>query len=198
MKTYIQIGANKGGDTFFKKMRALTEPSKIVLVEANALLIPALEKNYAGLKDKHTVLIFNNGLVHDPAINTLILHGKHVLSSVLARKSFRHHTGSMQFSPLTFKQLFELADVAEIEELQIDVEGYDYALLESLDLSTILPRVINCEVWKHDCDSTDTIRTGPKYFKEVIQPKMEQFYTLSRTKIGGMPTHLFVLKEPAA
>lgn len=195
MKTYIQIGSNKGNDDFFRKMCKLNDFSKIILIEANKFLIYNLNFCYNELKKKHEIKILNKGIVHDTSLNKLILYGKHDgLSSIFVRKSYPHNTGFVKFEAITFNKLCQQEKISEIEELQIDTEGYDYQILNSIDFSNIKIKNINCEVWPYDCDSTANIETGPKFFENVIRPKMEKFYELKYSNIDQMKSHIFKLK----
>jgi FkbM family methyltransferase len=192
IKTYVQIGSNEGKDDFFRKMSKLSEPSKIVLVEPNSYLIDKLKRCYEPLSKKHTVVIFNNAIIHDTSIDTLVLYGEDSgLSSIIVRKSHPYNTDIIKFEGITFDQMCNRAGINEIEELQIDTEGYDYTILNSIDFSSIKIMNINCEVWPYDQDSTSTIKTGPKYFEDVIRPKIEKIYKLSSSVIDGMNTHIF-------
>ena len=76
-------------------------------------------------------------------------------------------------------------------ELHVDVEGYDYQILNSIDFTSLTIYHIECEVWSYDVDSTDFIKTGPKYFDEVLKPKMEAHYRIDGTVTDGMSTHVF-------
>jgi FkbM family methyltransferase len=195
MKTFVQIGANKGNDTFYKRMCDLQEPATIVLVEANPNLIPELQVCYYSLRMLHNVLVFNNGIVHDTGVDTLIPHfGSDGLSSVLTRKSHPYPLEAIKFHPLTFAELCSAAKVSFVDELHIDTEGYDYTILNSIDFDAFPIPYIECEVWPFDVDSTDSIKTGPKYFNEVLKPKMERYYSIGSKVVDEMATHVFVRK----
>jgi FkbM family methyltransferase len=105
-------------------MSKLLEPSKIVLIEPNKFLIDDLKNCYEPLNEKHNILIFNNGIVHETSLDTLVLYGNSdQLSSILVRKSHPHNTGSIKFEGITFEQMCRRAEIDEIQELQIDTEG---------------------------------------------------------------------------
>jgi FkbM family methyltransferase len=180
MKTYIQIGTNNGDDDFFKLVSDLTEKTNIILIEPQSDLIPIIESNYKGLMDKHNITILNNGVVHDKTINSLYKYDETtngVLSSVIHRKSYDSVVDSINFEPITISEICEKYKIDKIDLLFIDTEGYDYTIINSLDLDKLNITEIICEIWPYDIDSNDIIVTGPTYFNDVIIPKLND-YTL--------------------
>lgn len=182
MKTYIQIGTNNGDDDFFLLVSSLTEKTNIFLIEPQPDLIPIIESNYKELVDKHNITILNNGVVHDKAINNLYKYSETTngaLSSVICRKSCDYPVGSVNFEPITMLEICEKYNIDKIDLLFIDTEGYDYTIINSLDLNKLNIMEIICEIWIYDIDSDDTILTGPTYFNDVIIPKLSN-YTLTK------------------
>lgn len=178
MKNYIQIGTNQGNDDFFNIVKNIKEKSNIFLIEPIKTLIPIIENNYNGLKEYHNIIILNNGIVTDKNINKIIIYqdsGDFALSSIIERKSYQNAVDSVEFEPLTFQELCETYNIKEIELLYIDAEGYDYTIINSIDLNQINIRTLVCEKWDYDIDSSDFIRTGPIFFNETIIPKMKNY-----------------------
>jgi FkbM family methyltransferase len=175
MKNYIQIGTNQGNDDFFNIVKKIEGKANIFLIEPIKDLIPKIEECYDSLKESHNIFILNNGIVTDKKINRLNIYlsnGDMALSSILNRKSYEDIVGVIDFNPLTFEELCETHNIKEIELLYIDTEGYDYTIINSIDLYEIKISKIICEKWDYDIDSTDEIRTGPTFFNETILPKM--------------------------
>ena len=182
MKTYIQIGTNNGDDDFFKIVSNLTEKTNIILIEPQSYLIPTIESNYKGLIDKHNITILNNWVVHDKTITNLYEYEETtngVLSSVIHRKSYDNVVNLINFEPITILEICDKYKIDKIDLLFIDTEGYDYTIINSLDLKKLNITEIICEIWPYDIDSNDTIITGPTYFNDVIIPKLND-YTLSK------------------
>jgi FkbM family methyltransferase len=180
MKTYIQIGTNNGDDDFFKLVSNLTEKTNIILIEPQSDLIPIIESNYKGLMDNHNITILNNGVVHDKTITSLYKYDETtngVLSSVIHRKSYDYVVDSVDFEPITIPEICDKYNIDKIDLLFIDTEGYDYTIINSLDLTKLNITEIICEIWPYDIDSNNTIVTGPTYFNDVIIPKLND-YTL--------------------
>ena len=76
----------------------------------------------------------------------------------------------------------------------IDTEGYDYEILNSIDLELVDIKEIMCEHWGDDGDDMDNtreIRTGATFFANVIIPKYEKYYTISMDKFDEIPNDIF-------
>ena len=182
MKTFIQIGTNNGDDDFFNIVYNLNEKSKIILIEPQTDLIPLIEKKYSKFLNVHEIIILNNGVVHDKKINTLYKYKETtngVLSSVINRKSYNHVTGTINFEPITISEICEKYNINKINLLFIDTEGYDYMIIDSLDLTKLDIDEIICEIWIYDIDSEGSIVTGPKFFNDKIVSKLVN-YNLSK------------------
>jgi FkbM family methyltransferase len=177
MKTYIQIGTNNGDDDFFKIVSNLTEKTNIFLIEPISDLIPMIESNYKELMNEHNITILNNGVVHNKMISSLYKYDETDggLSSVIHRKSYDYVIGSIDFEPITIPEICEKYKIDKIDLLYIDTEGYDYTIINSLDLTKINIDEIICEIWIYDIDSNDDILTGPTYFNDVIIPKLKNY-----------------------
>lgn len=195
VKNYIQIGSNVGKDTFYNRVLDLHEKSRIFLIEPNSELIPELKKNYSKI-NLHEIVILNVGIVHDKNINRLFLYTDSGHSSVINRKSHPFVSGTKNFFPMTFEELCEKFSIREIENLYIDTEGYDYSIIDSINLNEYDIKKIECEEWPYDIDSSGDLITGPRYFEEYIKPKLlNHHYDYSTDTHDGMKTHVFLKKR---
>lgn len=201
MKTYIQIGANKGNDTFYQRIQKLNSRSRVILIEPNSSLIQKLIECYKPLQNFHDIIILNVGIVHDKSINKLVTYGKTSsniidgLSSVIERKSCPEWPKQylIDFVPMTFNELCTTYQINEIENLYIDTEGYDYTIIDNINLEDCIIHKIECEKWSHDSDSSSDIKTGPSFFENVLKPKLLQKYSMTEEIHEDMLTHVFIL-----
>lgn len=198
MKNYVQIGTNNGNDSFKLFVQTLEERANIFLIEPNSGLINDIHESYKHLKANHNIVVLNNGIVHEKNFtNTIFVYddpNMHALSSIVDRKSFPFSRKSLNFFPLTFSEFCSQYNVAAIELLCIDTEGYDYSILDSINFDEIQIKVIECEKWPYDEDSSSLIKTGPSFFQNYLLPKMTNRYSVIECTRDGMTTHLFTLK----
>lgn len=197
MKTFIQIGANIGNDYFFDIIKRRKTKSKVILVEPNQELINQLKNNYSSLLKDHEIHFIEGGIVSSKDHNKLNIYSevdsdKEVtgLSSIINRKSYDHLLKSITFTPYTFSELCRNHNVTEVELLMIDTEGYDYMILNSIDLNEVKIKCIICEKWIHEADSGNDIQTGPTFFEQVIRPKFNNF-TIKDLDIAHDPNYIF-------
>lgn len=192
---YIQIGSNVGNDYFFDLMKTLKQSSKIILIEPNPSLIEALKDCYKDLSEVHDVFILNVGICYDS--NNLLYKyendNKAVLSSILNRKSHPHAIDIIKFSPITFDDVCKIFNCTDIKLLCIDTEGYDYWILNNINIEKYKIETIECELWPYDIDSEENIKTGPTFFETVIFPKYSKIYNITKC-IKEMETYVFILK----
>jgi FkbM family methyltransferase len=158
---FIQVGANDGryGDPL--RRYVLKYPWKGILVEPQPEVYEALKLNYAGLEDR---LFFENvaistdagGMTLYRARNTFEREGEATRYAASVASSDRRVTSKqLGLSPhdlekvevptarlddLVSKYAFE-----DFELLQIDTEGHDWHVLQTLDLSRVRPLVIQFE-----------------------------------------------------
>ena len=138
MKNYIQIGANIGNDDFQKMIMNSQEKLKVILVEPNTNLIDSLSNNYNNLKDKHEIIIFPYGIsLSNEMINFYLYDDIHGNSSILDRRTHPVKSHYIKIPTVTFNNLCEQFNISEIELLFIDTEGFDYEILNSIDLSKV-------------------------------------------------------------
>lgn len=205
MKNYVQIGSNVGNDYFSKLMLELKEKSNIYLFEPNYLLIEELTKNYQNLSKIHNVFILNKGIVVDKNIDKLYVYSdnhmgsknpNYGLTSILHRKSYNHVLNTIPMDGITFKEFLEIYSIKEIELLMIDTEGYDYEILNSIDIDSMDIKEIVCEHWGHNNDDLESknINTGDDFLKNIILPKFQEKYSYNTIHFDEIPNDVFKKK----
>jgi FkbM family methyltransferase len=188
MKNFVQIGSNIGNDYFYRFCK--NEPrSNIYLIEPNIKIFELLKENYKSILDLHNILFFNNGIITEETnfLNKLYLYGENDggLSSLLNRKSWQHVSETIDFNPITFNDFCKETNLNHIDLLFIDTEGFDYTILNSIDLNVIDIKTIIFEKWPYDNDDlNNNIKTGPSYLNEVL--KKYKNYSLSSLNVDGM------------
>jgi FkbM family methyltransferase len=70
-------------------------------------------------------------------------HGQGTYEDI--RRFYEEHRVIESVSCITFDDLVDRHDIAEIDLLQIDAEGYDYRILRTIDFDRIRPAFINYE-----------------------------------------------------
>ncbi len=156
---FVQVGANDGefGDPLrgYILQRGWTG----ILVEPQPLVFEALKRNYAGCEDR---LIFENIAVSRETEISLYLpprdlkrdddgiHARSVVSSdagVIARQIgiSKSALEMIKVPALTIDALLAKHGYTNFDILQIDVEGFDWAVLQTLDLTKVAPTIIQLE-----------------------------------------------------
>lgn len=180
MKNFVQIGANVGNDYFYNFCVG-QEKSNIYLIEPNGQIFDQLKKNYKSLMDVHNVLFFNNGIVTEEtkSVDKLYLYNEDSgLASIINRKSYQHVSSVINFNPITFEEFCNNNNISDIELLFIDTEGFDYAILDSIDLNKINIKSIIFEKWPYEQDDIDDkVKTGQHYLDEVLKKYKEYSFT---------------------
>lgn len=154
MRTFVQIGTNRGNDAFCKLVK-YSNADLTILVEPNASLITSIQKSYEGVA---------NVFIENVAI-TKSEQGKVVLSrpNIPPRRGFSdaHYTlvpmdtwGNdllrIEADSMTFMQLCEKHDLKHIFYLGIDTEGYDSEIINSIDFKSVSIDIIKYEIWPFD------------------------------------------------
>ena len=198
MLNYVQIGSNVGADFFAQKINNLTERCNVYLFEPNTILIDQLIENYKHLSTLHNVFIINKGIVADKTINKLHIYKQaptdtvlpnYGLSSILHRKSYDNVLATMPMDTITFHEFCNEHNIKKIELLMIDTEGYDYEILNSIDLSKIDIKTILFEKWNIENDDlNEKYRTGLNFLNEFIVPKYKN-YKWEDTILSSSPTY---------
>jgi len=190
MKTYVQIGANIGDDEFQREIEALVDPSRIVLVEPNHRLLEDLQKNYSEVMKKHEVIICDKAISTKNSTEKLYLYNASGLSSLIKRKSYVTPVGEMDVELITFSDLCKTHNISEIELLQIDTEGLDYEIVNSINFEEIKISTLIFEVWSYLEDDLNNVYTTGEEF--LNKEKLEKLYNWNR--IRGSRDYQLTLK----
>ena len=183
MKTYVQIGANIGADDFQKEIESLVDLSLIVLVEPNYNLLDKLKENYSGISNKHEVVICNKAISTKNNTEKLYLYPESGHSSLIKRKSHITPVGEMDVELITFSDLCKIYNISEIELLQIDTEGLDYEIVNSINFKEVKINTLIFEVWNYLEDDLNSIyTTGQEFLNQINKDKLEKLYDWSKIR----------------
>lgn len=156
--SFVQVGANDGmfGDPL--RGYVLSRGWRGVLVEPQPRVFEKLKANYAACSNR---LIFENLAISDQATLTLYLppleldgcdkvYAESIVSSDARVISRQIGMGERQLQKvvvpaMTLDQLFAKHRITDLDVLQIDAEGYDWQVLQTLDLGRVRPRLIQME-----------------------------------------------------
>ncbi len=155
---FVQIGANDGRFSDPLRSYVLTRGWTGILVEPQANVFEKLRDNYADCADR---LVFENLAISDQDRLTLYLppadwagrdevYAESIVSSdakVIARQigTSQANLRRVDVPALTLTALFEKHAITELDLLQIDAEGYDWQVLQTLDLARYQPHLIQLE-----------------------------------------------------
>ncbi len=156
--TFVQVGANDGlfGDPL--RPYVLSHGWKGVLIEPQIDVFERLKQNYS---DCGHQLVFENLAISDADKLTLYLppegwaghdqiYAESIVSSdagVIARQIGTDiaNLRRIDVPAMTLDALFAKHGIAELDLLQIDAEGYDWQVLQTLDLNRCKPHLIQLE-----------------------------------------------------
>ena len=163
-KVFIQVGANRGNDTFYKICKTYN-PSKIILVEPVIECHTHLRECY---KDVPEVYYEHAAIVDDDSIESVRLcqvdlnhHGAH--SSVIPLKDWVITSDNSRCVPaVTLTSLLKKYDLVDIGLLFIDTEGNDSRIINSIDFNRYNINTIIYENWSFtsDCFNDFNILNG--------------------------------------
>jgi len=158
---FIQIGAYDGrkGDPIYEMVRQNRWSG--ILVEPQPDIFERLKQNYAGFSG----LAFEQAAIIEDGTSlplyklkdqyAHLFHADHrVLSSFRPELIIRHLSQPVDVElalqkvdvpRLSFSGLVKKHGVTRIDLLQIDVEGYDFQIIKSIDFEQIAPKVIHFE-----------------------------------------------------
>ena len=152
-KVWIQIGTHNGWD-LFNQMAHEKQPDRIILVEPNKNLNLKIEVNYIDLWKK--IFIVNAAITEKEKgiVRLVIPKGKPHYSdknySLLPMDDWGDNFQMIEVPSMTFMQLCKEYNIADIDFLQIDTEGYDAEIIKSIDFNQIHIRKIKYEKWAFD------------------------------------------------
>jgi FkbM family methyltransferase len=142
---FIEVGANDG-----KQLDPIYE----IVIQNNlsGILIEPIAETFARLQENYKntpSVIFEQCAIagHDGMVDLHCNIGTdlhHTLSTAQANYHFTN--AEIQSVPaLTFTSLLQKHAVTQVDLLVIDVEGYDFKLLQTFPFDTIRPHVVRCE-----------------------------------------------------
>lgn len=156
--SFVQVGANDGkfGDPL--RSYVLTRGWKGVLVEPQPDVFQKLKANYAECTDR---LAFENLAISDQGSLTLYLppleldgrdktYAESIVSSdadVIARQigMSKNKLRKVIVPAVTLDELLSKHGMVDVDLLQIDAEGYDWQVLQTLSLDRVRPKLIQLE-----------------------------------------------------
>ena len=156
--SFVQVGANDGvfGDPL--RPYVLTHGWRGLLVEPQIDVFERLQVNYADCSDR---LIFENIAISFEEKLTLYLppqqigdrdstHARSIVSSdasVISRQIDlpQSQLRRVDVPAMTLDALLAKHQIAKLDLLQIDAEGYDWDVLQTLDLKKVSPTLIQLE-----------------------------------------------------
>lgn len=155
---FVQVGANDGlfGDPL--RHYVLSRGWRGVLVEPQPNVFEKLKANYAECSDR---LQFENVAISNQGALTLYLpplylggrdevYAESIVSSdarVIARQIglSEDQLRKVVVPAMSLDELFAKHSITTLDVLQIDAEGYDWQVLQTLDLTRVQPRLIQLE-----------------------------------------------------
>ena len=155
---FVQVGANDGlfGDPL--RPYVLAHDWTGILLEPQPDVFDRLKQNYADCADR---LVFENLAISTDDKLTLYLppadwagrgqtYAESIVSSnadVIARQIGTDPSKLRQIDvpAMTLNALFEKHTISDLDLLQIDAEGYDWQVLQTLDLTRYQPHLIQIE-----------------------------------------------------
>lgn len=188
--SFIQIGSNDGVRLDPLHEQILAWQWAGVLVEPIPYVFERLRRNYAGVD---RVLLENVAIADHDGYETLYYLPESrdtelpawydSLGSFRKDVILRHRAeipdiderlAALQVPCLTFESLCQRAGLDQVDLIHTDVEGYDYELLQLIDLSRFRPRLL---VYEHYHLEPDTYRASVSYVTshgyEVIAAGMD-------------------------
>lgn len=163
---FVQVGANDG--MFGDPLRGyiLSRGWKGVLVEPQVNVFEKLKANYAECADR---LVFENLAISRDEKLTLYLppadwagrdetYAESIVSTnaeVIAKQigTSPANLRRVDVPGMTLDGLFEKHGITDLDLLQIDAEGYDWQVLQTLDLARHKPRLVQLETGHLDRES---------------------------------------------
>ena len=143
-KVYIQIGTNDGDDLFYKKV-VDEKPDIVILVEPNPIHIPSIKSRYLHMERD---IIIRQQVVHplDGQLVKLFVPQDNKHSSVIMRHGLGWREDEYITVPtISFNTMCK--GLQHIDYLQIDTEGFDNEILDSIDFTQFTIDIIRFERW---------------------------------------------------
>ena len=195
-KLFFQIGTNDGNDAF----RLLVEeyqPKKTFLVEPLEGLYSKIHESYKG---KNYNLI--EGVVHYKEVGEVDLYFPENDSSRTQHSTLAPMTNwnKQELQPVTvsaynFNDICVEHNIKEIELLMLDTEGFDFAILNSIDFSTVKINNIITENFGFDTKACYTEYKDKEFFGKTGMDNIHKKLTkLNYKKVKLEHDTFFVLQ----
>ena len=89
----------------------------------------------------------------------------------------------MDVELITFSDLCKIYNISEIELLQIDTEGLDYEIVNSINFKEVKINTLIFEVWNYLEDDLNSIyTTGQEFLNQINKDKLEKLYDWSKIR----------------
>ena len=194
----MHLGVEKN-DNFLRYIKHY-QPKTVVLVEANPSLIEAIHKNYRDVQSICNVVVVNKAIYTEDNKEVSLylpaedgIYGKprrnasHVYShgefSLLPMNDWGDKTDMIEVkaTAITFDKLCTDLGITTIDYLQIDTEGFDSEIINSIDLEKYHIRAIRYEKWNFDpeCFTKYHSEHCHKYGKngmKLVQDKLDSHH----------------------
>jgi hypothetical protein len=133
--------------------------------------------------EKHEVIICNKAISTKNNTEKLYLYPESGHSSLIKRRSHITPVGEMDVELITFSDLCKAYSISEIELLQIDTEGLDYEIVNSINFEEIRINALIFEYWDYfEDDLNSTYTTGQEFLNQINKDKLEEIYDWSRIR----------------
>lgn len=156
--SFVQVGANDGvfGDPL--RPYVLSRGWRGVLVEPQPNVFEKLKANYAicadrlsfenlAISDREAITLYlppiSLGGPHETYAESIVSTDPHVMTRQIGVR--REELRQVMVPAMTLNDLFAKHDIADLDLLQIDAEGYDWQVLQTLDFKQVRPRLIQLE-----------------------------------------------------
>jgi FkbM family methyltransferase len=184
-KVFIQIGTNNGNDNFNKIIRKY-KPDKTILVEPNIHLKDNISKNYEGLNNifiKLSAIDINRGetKLYIPS-NKGYSDAHFSMRPMNDWGNSKEELTTITAEGIKFEDLLKEFNIDHINYLQIDTEGFDYEIINSIDFNNINIDIIRFEKWEFSSESFSKFNNlsenlGLNGHKKIMN-KLSEFYIL--------------------
>jgi FkbM family methyltransferase len=144
---FIEVGANDGisNDPIYHTI--IKHNLSGIVVEPNPSIIPHLSKNYA---TNSNVIVENSAITLNTGDTKMFFSSGSTLHNTLsknyANRNFSNNIIETMVHGISFQDLLQKHNVAKVDLLLIDVEGYDFILLQSFPFDSIKPKIIRVEM----------------------------------------------------
>jgi FkbM family methyltransferase len=182
---FIQIGTNDGNDMFRKYVQVFN-PNKVILVEPNIDLINKIKENYSFYKGELVILnCAINTKNEDVVLYRSELHGHQSAHfSLVPMNDWGNSINELikiHSKSITFDYLCSIYNIKHIDLLQIDTEGFDAEIINSIDFESVPIDLLRFEDWQFETDCFTKYSNDKKYIgkfgiDETVQKLLSNNY----------------------